>query len=119
LWTSIRTSNDRFGKRVDVGFSGEAMVDDFLKVLGQFPELRGKPVIVLEIDDYGSYSDFMPQLQKISAKYPNIIPLPIAYERADFFRFDNHLTKVGHDHVARSVNQVLIRILHPTASRPN
>jgi hypothetical protein len=118
-WSSICTGNDPFGKRVDVGFSGEAMVGDFLKVLGQFPELRGKPVIVLEIDDYGSHSDFMPQLQRVSAQYPGIVPLPIAYERADFFRFDNHLNAVGHDHVARCVNQALISILHPAASKPN
>src|SRR5579884_4098486 len=111
LWTSIHTNNDPFGKRVDFGYSGETMAHDFLQVIAQFPELKGKPVIVLEIDDYGSHSDFMPELQKIAATNPNIIPLPIAYERGDFFRFDNHLNRIGHEHIAHCVNQALGTIL--------
>ena len=119
LWAGIHANNDPFGKRVDFGFSGETMVDDFLKVLGHFPELNGKPVIVLEIDDYGSYSDFMPQLQKTVARGSNIHPLPIAYEMGDFFRFDNHLSKAGHAHVARCVNQMLGAVLAAETQKQN
>jgi hypothetical protein len=111
LWSSIRTNNDPYGKRVDVGVAGDVMVDDFLKVLDHFPEARGKPIIVIELDDDGSHSDFMPSLLKVAARHPSILPLVVEHPRADFFRFDNHLSPTGHEAVARALDRKLADIL--------
>lgn len=98
--------------RVRGGRDGEALVTDFLGVLAHFPELRGKPVLVLELNDRGANTGFLAALERRAE--PGIVPVPVGLVSDDFFRFDGHLKPAGHAKVAAAVD----RVLRELAARP-
>lgn len=89
------------------------MAADFVAVLDHFPELNGKPIIVVEIDDWGTTTDFIPELQRLAATRPNLMPLAIPFQRTEFRRFDNHLNPAGHEQVAAVVYEAIKPWLKP------
>ncbi len=87
------------------GRDGEALAADFLRVLGRFPELKGKPVVVLELNDRGASTGFLAALHRRAV--PGIVTVPVSFVQEDFFRFDGHLKQSGHAKVAAELDRVL------------
>jgi hypothetical protein len=87
--------------------SGEALAADFLGVLDQFPELAGKPIYVLELNDRGGNAGFLEALAQKVAGRPNVKPVPVRLTEDQFFRFDGHLTPRGHETVAAALDRAL------------
>ncbi len=87
--------------------SGDALAADFLGVLDQFPELAGKPIYVIELNDRGGNAGFLEALAKKAAGRPNVKPVPVRLTEEQFFRFDGHLTPRGHETVAAALDRAL------------
>lgn len=87
--------------------SGDTLAADFLGVLDQFPELAGKPIYVLELNDRGGNSGFLEALTKKVPARPNVKPVPVRLTEDQFFRFDGHLTPRGHETVAAALDRAL------------
>lgn len=92
--------------------------DDFLAVLARFPELNGKPIVVVELNALGEPAA-LAGLARREALPPNLHLLPLRLEDADYFRFDSHLTARGHRAVAGQLDRALRAVReNPAAARP-
>lgn len=96
-----------------------AMAADFVRVLDQFPEIAGKPILVTEMDGFGIDSGFLLELQKRTHGRPNFKVLRLQLQPADFFRFDPHLSPHGHETVAAQLNRALEELMSAEKSDPN
>lgn len=101
LGQPIRTRDNR---------SGEVLAADFLGVLDLFPELAGKPIIVIELNARGSSTGFTEALRRKAQKRTNLQVVDFAFHPEDFFRFDGHLTPHGHEVVAVGLDQAIRRM---------
>jgi hypothetical protein len=86
---------------------GATMAGDFLAVLERFPELAGKRILVFELNAYGEESEFLSHLKTQAAQRKNLRTLQLTLGRADFFRYDWHLTPAGHRSVAAQLDRAL------------
>lgn len=81
--------------------------DDFLAALDSFPELVGKPVLVIELKDIDERSGFMAALAEKTRGRSNLHLVPLTLEYEDYFRFDGHLNARGHAHVAEQLDRAI------------
>lgn len=90
--------------RVRGGHSAETMATDFLRLLDQFPEIAGKPILVMEMNGNGARTGFLEALAVVAKDRPNVRTVPLSFELQDFFRFDKHLVPRGHEKVAAALD---------------
>ncbi len=93
------------------GDTAEGAADDFLAVLDHFPELAGKPIIVIEFNLHGSLTGFLSALRAPACRRPNIEVLDLQLQAEDFFPFDGHLNARGHATVAAQLHAAIERAL--------
>jgi hypothetical protein len=86
---------------------GTGLAEDFLQVIDRFPELEGKPIVVLELKRFQEESDFLPRLAQLARDRPHLHLVPLTLERADYYRFDMHLRARGHEKVAEQLDRAL------------
>lgn len=92
---------------------GEQMAADFLAVLDQFPELKGRPILVTEMVPNNGYTGFTDALRRLAQDRPNIVPVTVNYRPGDYFRFDLHLTASGHRAAAAALAAALRQSIEP------
>ena len=91
------------GELDDTSRPANEMAADFVAVLDHFPELNGKLILVVEIDDWGRTTNFIPELKRLASQRKILIPLSIPFQRVEFRRFDNHMNRAGHEKVAKII----------------
>lgn len=92
--------------------TGRQLALDFLAVVDRFPEIAHTPMLVVELNERGGTTGFLPELAKLARDRPNLRTVPIAFKREDFYRFDGHLTPAGNRVVATALEQAIIELRH-------
>lgn len=87
--------------------TGETLAADFLGVLDLFPELAGKPIIAIELNDRGGSTGFTVALRRRALERPNLRVVDFPFQPEDFFRFDGHLTPRGNEVVAAALDRAI------------
>ncbi len=97
--------------RLPPGESAAAAADDFLAVLDHFPELAGKPIIVIELNTRGSQTGFLTAMRDPARRRANLEVLDFSFQPEDFFPFDGHLNAYGHAAAAAQLHPAIERAL--------